>query len=187
MRRSLFDLLICPLCRAKDSVELLAEEENDREIVRGAIRCSSCLTRYPIENGIAVLLHPELHAPVRDEAALPPRILEKRRQIAHFNRVGLNDFEITRPHSSGRVYNFLLRTKMDTALALLGGQSISGRRILDVCCGSGMDAEFLCRSGALVTGVDISLGAVCGAQERARRYGLDYDLIVADTENLPFR
>lgn len=39
-----------------------------------------------------------------------------------------------------------------------------------------MDAELLCRNGAKVVGVDISPDALRGAQERARRYGVDYDL-----------
>ena len=104
----------------------------------------------------------------------------------YFDSVGATELEITRPHGCGRVYNFLLQTKIDTVLALYG-KPLAGCSVLDLCCGSGMDAEFLYRAGARVVGVDISPGALRGAQERARRYGLQYDLIVADTECLPFR
>ena len=111
---------------------------------------------------------------------------DKHAQMAYFDSIGASELEITRPHNCGRVYNFLLQTKIDTVLTLYA-QPLTGRVVLDLCCGSGMDAEFLCNHGARIVGVDISLGALRGAQERARRYGLQYDLIVADAESLPFR
>jgi SAM-dependent methyltransferase len=49
-----------------------------------------------------------------------------------------------------------------------------------------MDAEFLARAGACVIATDISLGAAQRTRERARRYGLDIQAIVADVEHLPF-
>jgi SAM-dependent methyltransferase len=50
-----------------------------------------------------------------------------------------------------------------------------------------MDAEFLARAGATVISSDLSLGAAKRAAERARRYGLALEPVVADVERLPFR
>lgn len=66
-------------------------------------------------------------------------------------------------------------------------QLLPGATALTICGGSGVDAEFLARAGARVILSDISLGVVLQARERARRYGLDITLVVADAEALPFR
>jgi len=63
---------------------------------------------------------------------------------------------------------------------------LRGKRALVICCGSGMDSEFLERDGAIVIGLDISEGALRRAQQRAHLYGLRYRLVQGDAENLPF-
>ncbi|HJY79629.1 MAG TPA: class I SAM-dependent methyltransferase [Candidatus Binatia bacterium] len=95
------------------------------------------------------------------------------------------EFEITRPHSCGRLYQFLLAHKFRTGLAVLGLE-LAGKTVLEVCCGSGMMAEELARHGARVTGIDFSPAAAARAQERARRYGFTARFLVADAEHLPF-
>jgi 2-polyprenyl-3-methyl-5-hydroxy-6-metoxy-1,4-benzoquinol methylase len=95
------------------------------------------------------------------------------------------EFEITRPHGCGRLYQFLLAHKFHTGLAVLGLE-LAGKTVLEVCCGSGMLAEELARRGAQVTGIDFSPAAVARAQERARRYGFAARFLVADAEHLPF-
>jgi uncharacterized protein YbaR (Trm112 family) len=57
MKRSLLDILACPLCKGK--LELNAEEEKDGEIAAGSLRCTKCDTSYPITQGIPNLLPPE--------------------------------------------------------------------------------------------------------------------------------
>ena len=63
---------------------------------------------------------------------------------------------------------------------------LAGATVLTVCGGSGMDAEFLARQGAVVIASDLSLGAAQRAAERGRRSGLPIQAIVADAEHLPF-
>lgn len=113
-------------------------------------------------------------------------VAHKSHQAHHFDHE-LKDpeFEITRPRGGGRFYEFLMDFKVDLAVRLLG-HPIAGTRVLDVCAGSGMDAELLARRGASLVNLDISVGALVRARERNRRYGVGYQLVAADAENLPF-
>lgn len=63
-----------------------------------------------------------------------------------------------------------------------------GRRVLEYGCGPGSYSFFLARSGADVTGVDISPVAIEKARETASREGVDgrTEFAVMDCENLEF-
>jgi len=110
----------------------------------------------------------------------------------HFYREGIDpEEEISRPRCYPRPVQFLLDFKIHTAWQLLDGKARAPRngreKALVVCCGSGMEAEMVARSGRRVIALDLSLNAVCRARERARRYGFEFDLVVGDAEKLPFR
>ena len=118
----------------------------------------------------------------RQHVLLPPYAHQQR----YYDEACDPEFEIRRPHGCGRVYEFLIRYKIDTGLALLG-MNLAGRTVLEVCCGSGLMAEALARRGARVTGADVSAQALARACTRARRYGFLADFQPADAEALPFR
>jgi ubiquinone/menaquinone biosynthesis C-methylase UbiE len=94
------------------------------------------------------------------------------------------EFEINRPHGLPSFYGRLLGEKFRRSVSTLG--NLNAKTALTVCGGSGMDAEFLARSGASVIASDISLGAAQRAHERGRRFGFPLVSIVADIERLPF-
>lgn len=94
------------------------------------------------------------------------------------------EYEITRPHGTPAFFAWLLGEKYRRSIASMG--ELRGRTVLTVCGGSGMDAEFLARSGARVIASDISLGAAMRTRERAQRFNIDLLPIVADVEHLPF-
>ncbi|UCF07504.1 MAG: methytransferase partner Trm112 [Thermoplasmata archaeon] len=54
MKRDLMDILACPTC--KGDLTLTVEEEDEKEIVKGKLTCSTCVVDYPIEEGIPNLL-----------------------------------------------------------------------------------------------------------------------------------
>jgi uncharacterized protein len=54
MRRSLMDILCCPVC--KGDLALGVKNENEREILEGELLCSACGVNYPIHEGIPNLL-----------------------------------------------------------------------------------------------------------------------------------
>ena len=95
------------------------------------------------------------------------------------------EFEISRPHACGRLYQFLIQHKFWAGLKVLG-LDLAGKTALEVCCGSGMMTEHLARLGARVTGTDLSTGAIGRAGERARRYAFTAQFLVADVARLPF-
>jgi uncharacterized protein YbaR (Trm112 family) len=57
MKRSLVDILACPVC--KGELELKVVEEQGGEVIKGTLRCGKCRHDYPIEEGIPNLLPPE--------------------------------------------------------------------------------------------------------------------------------
>ena len=58
MKRSLMEILACPICRG--DLQLEASEEDEREVITGELYCKKCSQRYSIEEGIPNLLPPEL-------------------------------------------------------------------------------------------------------------------------------
>jgi len=59
MKRSLMDILSCPVC--KGYLTLQVDEENEKEILEGGLHCAACLVEYPIHEGIPNLLPPAGH------------------------------------------------------------------------------------------------------------------------------
>ena len=110
----------------------------------------------------------------------------KAAQAAYYDHEVENlEFEINRPHGESRLYRYLMGFKFAKLTALLAAK-LGGADVLVVCCGSGMDAEYVVHAGGKVVALDISFGCLSRARTRAERYGLDYALIRADAENLPF-
>ena len=56
MKRSLMDILCCPVC--KGELILTVECEDEREVLEGNLQCPSCCVGYPIRDGIPNLLPP---------------------------------------------------------------------------------------------------------------------------------
>lgn len=177
LRDGLEAFLVCPACHG----DLSWSKEQGI--------CAQCDREYPTVDGIPVLLldaealqhgepmhhHAPAHAPGH-----------KRGQMEFFGSAVSREFEITRPHGAPALYRWHYARKFRKGVT--GLESIlPGANVLSVCAGSGMDAEFLATRGAHVIASDISLGAAKRARERARRYNLPIEPIVADVEQLPFR
>jgi SAM-dependent methyltransferase len=108
----------------------------------------------------------------------------KRQQAQFFDAVDA-EFEIERPAGAPRLYTSLIEEKFTRSVEAI--RPLLGRAsALNVCGGSGMDAEFIARLGARVVLADISPGAARRARERARRHGFELAVVVADAELLPF-
>lgn len=149
---------VCPVCRGH-----LAWSGD------GA-RCAGCSRSYALHDGIPIL--------VADIGG------HKRQQAQFFDAVDA-EFEIERPAGAPRLYTSLIEEKFTRSVEAI--RPLLGRAsALNVCGGSGMDAEFIARLGARVVLADISPGAARRARERARRHGFELAVVVADAELLPF-
>jgi len=62
VKSSTLEILRCPMDKAE--LDLDVEEEDDEEILEGTLTCTDCGETYPIEDGIANLLPPDM----REEA-----------------------------------------------------------------------------------------------------------------------
>jgi uncharacterized protein YbaR (Trm112 family) len=69
MRHDLMEILACPVC--KGELTLTVEQEDDEEIIEGALHCAACDETYPISEGIPNLLPPDLRREMEAEAATP--------------------------------------------------------------------------------------------------------------------
>jgi len=54
MRKSLMEILCCPVC--KGDLILTVTEESGDEVLEGTLRCAVCRVDYPISEGIPNLL-----------------------------------------------------------------------------------------------------------------------------------
>jgi uncharacterized protein len=54
MRRSLMNILCCPVCKGDLTLEV--QKENEKEILEGGLFCAGCGINYPIHEGIPNLL-----------------------------------------------------------------------------------------------------------------------------------
>lgn len=59
MKRSLMDILCCPVCKGDLSLRVVNEDE--KEILEGGLHCASCHVDYPIHEGIPDLLPRTVH------------------------------------------------------------------------------------------------------------------------------
>ena len=178
MTEELLDLLACPACLEGDLLGL-----HGRAPER-ALACGACGARYPVRGGIPILLPPGLD-PRKAHDELDHADGHKHRQAGWFDRAVAEEFETSRPHGTPRAHRWLLASKLGRGLERL--PPLAGATVVDACCGSGMEAEFLALRGAKVLAVDISEGAARRARRRAERFGLDYLTVVGDVEHLPVR
>lgn len=96
-----------------------------------------------------------------------------------------NELEIIRPRGCGRLFNYLIDYKLRSGIDEMG-VDVRDKLVLDICCGSGIDAEYLAKAGAKVVILDYDLGGVKRTMERAKRFGFKVYPVIADAENLPF-
>lgn len=57
MKKTMMDILACPMCK-HHPLELKVAKEDEREVISGTLLCKKCGLSYPIEDGIPNMLPP---------------------------------------------------------------------------------------------------------------------------------
>lgn len=177
MKKEFLEVLSCPNCQS-GKMGLIITKEIDDEIITGDITCPKCKNAYPILDSIPIFLNY-----TNNEESIENL---KQHQIEYYNEKCDEDFEINRPHNTGRLYKYFIDYKFEKVFSNLPF-GIKNSTLLDACCGSGMASEYYAKNGANVVGIDISFEAVKRAKKRSIKYGFNTEFLVADVETLPFK
>jgi len=84
-----------------------------------------------------------------------------------------------------RIEYVIRRRKFDFLISIIG--KISGKLVLILGCGGGMESEWLSISGGKIIGIDISSQIIRIAKRRFKKKKLKGSFVVGDMENLPFK
>jgi SAM-dependent methyltransferase/uncharacterized protein YbaR (Trm112 family) len=57
VRAGFAERLRCPACRREHTLQLAAEQSDEREVREGALRCSACASEFAVHRGVPELLH----------------------------------------------------------------------------------------------------------------------------------
>jgi ubiquinone/menaquinone biosynthesis C-methylase UbiE/uncharacterized protein YbaR (Trm112 family) len=168
MRASTLHILECPNCHG----HLTFDGAPQDPICNGTFQCTTCLSSFPIENGITHFL----------ELA----------QLDGLNRRFSRTYDWL---------SWIYRSFSKIAFAYIGMKEETGRReitdrldphggkVLEVSIGPGVNLPYLIRRKDVgeITGLDISIGQLRRCQSYVRSKGWEVDLFHGNGEQLPFR
>jgi len=168
--------------------------------------------RYPIIDGVPVLLRDDVHqtmslarasiARARHESGAvdlrnPALFLEslgisdaKKDLALEIARTGKNNVDpvvsVIIADTSGYSYKHLVGKLGTYPIPDLRLPSADGKTLLDIGCNWGRWSVAAARKGYRVVGIDPSLGAIMAARRVARHLDVDIEYVVADARYLPF-
>ncbi|MEE1942322.1 class I SAM-dependent methyltransferase [Streptomyces sp. TRM 70361] len=93
---------------------------------------------------------------------------------------------LARAHWSDPEPGWGLWATPESELALLPGD-LTGRRVIELGCGTAYVSARLARAGARPVGVDLSREQLATARAMQAEFGLDFPLLLADAERVPCR
>ncbi|GMV97254.1 MAG: hypothetical protein AMXMBFR83_16120 [Phycisphaerae bacterium] len=127
------------------------------------------------------------HDPVLERAASYDELYRRCSHPVPYGPEGLRE-RLSYALDSRRPGRCLEGNELEQAFRCVGPPEMSGRTILDLCCGTGLTAMHFAYRGARVVACDISLAAVEIARQRARLSGIGSRIrfLRADARRLPF-
>ncbi|WP_306532467.1 Trm112 family protein [Geobacter sp.] len=159
MKRSIAPLLICPACLPRERpLELTATAEADGDVTTGALSCRGCRRRFPISDGIAVLLPDPNAGPAGGQWKYEEQGTLATYLWSHFA-------DLTGDPEAGEAYTAW-------ASSLAG----SAETALDAGCAVGRLTFEMGQRSELAMGFDLSLTFIRAARQLARERQLTFSL-----------
>ncbi len=87
-------------------------------------------------------------------------------------------------YAQKRKFKYELQDYMHEAFKF---QEFSGKKVLEIGCGSGIDAVEFARNGAIVTAIDITDNAVALTRELAKEAGVSITVVKQDKNGIPYK
>ncbi|NQE54765.1 Ubiquinone biosynthesis O-methyltransferase [ANME-1 cluster archaeon GoMg3.2] len=189
MDKELLDILACPICRGT-----LKFDRKDQKFV-----CSQCDREYFILNDIPIMWDEE-SVPIEDyinkeEDEMPrlmrqadiqatQKFLKKDDENRERNLLWTFEGQINRGKRS--LAENITHSRMLNSIENLYNETLKGKKILNIGCGGGIEAEWAVKKGAEVVGLDISVDFILAAVERFRRNNIKAYFVQGNGEYLPF-
>jgi uncharacterized protein YbaR (Trm112 family)/protein-L-isoaspartate O-methyltransferase len=161
MRRRLLDLVVCPGCGGKLSLD--ARVVDGDEIGEGTLVCTGCERRHPIERGIPRLLP--------DASAVPS---DAQRTVDRFGDQW-NEFDFIGEHYEQQFLGWIAPNTPE---------SFEGKVVLEGGCGKGRHSSIVAGWGAKDV-IAIDLGSAVDAAHRNTRRHPNVHVVQADLFHLP--
>ncbi len=188
MNLELLSLLRCPSCGGEGGFDLAVVEEDEREVVRGALRCRACGDEFSVHGGIVDLLGPCSSAATQERevyrasrANLLERIkdMSPQRQAEELRRIAFMEH-------TGDHFRLSSALNLEAALAMVSPRGFDW--LLDLGAGSGWLTSRWARRGFRCVAVDISQDLKLElAPLVMREEGVLFDRVLADMTNIPVR
>jgi SAM-dependent methyltransferase/uncharacterized protein YbaR (Trm112 family) len=199
MKKSLLQLIVCPLCAGALVCESF-EETVTGEVESGLLSCA-CATNYPIIIGIPRLLPPALHSMLWEmhpafysehRARLPVELIPEEDQTKHIG----DDQALVKQRETAKSFGYEWQAFSEMLpdyesnfrwyFERFTRDSFAGKLVLDAGCGTGRHTFHMSRSGAReVVAMDLSQAIEVAA--RNNRENTNTHFVQADIYHPPFR
>ena len=185
MRTSSLTLLQCPACR-RGPIEAAGSDPGDE--VEESLICMACGQRFPVREGIPILLVGDLmaHPTSAAFAQAPGEIRQKVLQREWHDSARARDPRYkAAAFADPGLFAFTMYYQLRVARPLLSG--VEYPLIANICAGNGFELRFLAQLGRRIIVTDISHASLLEALRVGRELGVDVEAYCCDAENLPFR
>jgi SAM-dependent methyltransferase/uncharacterized protein YbaR (Trm112 family) len=203
MKKSLLQLVVCPLCGGSLACRSF-EEMNDDRVASGLLECRACGTAYPIIGGIPRLLpvalqsmlwemHPQFFRAYREQLPAALRMSEEGKQASHdsgADRALAAQRETARSFGyEWQAFNEMLpdyESNFRWYFERFTPDQLRGARVLDAGCGTGRHTFHMARTSGAREVVAMDLSQAIEVAAHNNREHPNTHFIQADIYHPPF-